>query len=364
VPAPPVSLEISTLPGLADLTLRELRARFRLGESLRRVPPRVRGSRERADAITLALPAPSLAAAHDLRTAVAIFRVLPFNVPRPKALLGDALARSWREQLQHHQKQAKTPFASLRLEGAGRESAVMQRLAESLAEAAQIPLDDDAGELLVRLRREGEGWAFLLRTTPRPLSVRAYRVCDRPGGLNASLAAALVMLADPPPGVRIVDPFSGSGTLAIEAALADSRARIDAFDLDPAACACAARNLAAAGVAARVDLRVGDARQLPLPEGGVDLMLANPPWGDTHGDRLAIEALYPDFLNEAARVLRPGGRLALATHQVTFTQGLLASDRRWRLLHERRVWHGGHHPWLALLERRGRADDRFGGKVR
>jgi tRNA (guanine6-N2)-methyltransferase len=360
----PVSLEISTLPGLADVTLRELRARFRAGEALKRVPPQVHGSRERADAITLALPAPSLAAAHDLRTAVALFRVLPFAVPRPKALLGDAVARSWREQLQQHLAQAKVPFASLRLEGAGRESAVLQRLAEQLAEAAGVPLDDAAGELLVRLRREGEGWALLLRTTPRPLSVRSYRVCDRPGGLNASLAAALLLLAAPAPGAHIVDPFSGSGTLAIEGARADPHARVDAFDLEPEACACAARNVAAAGVGARVQLRVGDARDLPLPDAGVDLMLANPPWGDTHGDRALVEALYPAFLTEAARVLRPGGRLALVTQQVTFAQGLLAEDRRWRLLHERRVWHGGHHPWVALLERRGRPDERSGGRLR
>lgn len=346
-------LEISTLPGLADITLRELRARFADGEALRRVPPRLRGTRERADAITLALPEPSLRAVHGLRSAVAIFRILPFAVPRPKALLGDALARSWREQLAHHLASAGESFRSLRLEAAGRESAVLQRLAEALAEAAGLPLDDQAGDLLVRLRREGEGWALLLRTTARPLAVRAYRVCDRPGGLNASLAAALVMLSAPALGARIIDPFAGSGTLAIEAALADRRLRIDAFDLDPEARACAARNIEAAGVGQRVTLSAGDARAWSYPDASADLVLANPPWGDAVGNRASVESLYPAMLAEAARVLRPGGRLALVTHRVALAQELVGADRRWRLAHERRVWHGGHHPWLAILERRG-----------
>lgn len=349
-----MALEIRSLPGLADLTLRELRGRFHAGEALRRQPPQLHGSHERAETITLALPEPSLPAIHGLRTAVAIYRVLPFAVPRPKALLGDALARVWGAELAAHAARAR--FASLRLEGAGRESPVLQRLAEALASAAGLPLDDANGELLVRLRREGEGWALLLRTTPKPLSVRDYRVCDRPGGLNASLAAALLLLAAPPAGwrrgARIVDPFSGSGTLAIEAALADPAARVAAFDLDPEARACAKSNLAAAGVAGRVDLAGADARSLPLADASAQLLLANPPWGDAVGDRASTEALYPAFIDEAARVLEPGGRLALVTHRVALAQTLLRADRRWRLKHERRVWHGGHHPWLAVLERR------------
>jgi hypothetical protein len=148
-----VPLEIRSLPGLADITLRELRARFHAGEALRRRPPQLHGTRERAEAIALELPAPSLPSLHRLRTAVAIYRVLPFAVRRPKALLGDALARGWASEVAAHAERAR--FASVRLEGAGRESAVMQRLAEALAAAAGLPLDDANGELDIRLRREG-----------------------------------------------------------------------------------------------------------------------------------------------------------------------------------------------------------------
>jgi tRNA (guanine6-N2)-methyltransferase len=231
----------------------------------------------------------------------------------------------------------------------------MRRLAASLAEGVGLPLDPDEGDLVVRARPEGEGWALLVRTTRRPLSARGWRVCDRPGGLNASLAAALAWLAAPPGGVVALNAFAGSGTLAIELALADPRARIDGIDLDPEAVACARRNAAAAGVEGRVRFEVGDATSWPRPDGSVDLVLADPPWGDAVGSRERNRALYPAFLAEAARSLRPGGRLAWVTHEVALTEALLRERGPWRVVHERRVWHGGHHPTVLVLERGGRA---------
>jgi tRNA (guanine6-N2)-methyltransferase len=349
--APPIDLELSTLPGLADVALAELRARFGAGSALQRHPPRLLGAASRQEAIALALPRPSLQALHELRTVSAVQRVLRYPVPRPKALLGDALLRRVRADLAAIVAGAPTPFHALRLEAAGRDSDVMQRLAQALAAGVGLPVDPEAGDLVVRVRPDGEGWALLIRTTPRPLSARPWRVCDRPGGLNAALAAALVRLAIPAAGGRAVNPFAGSGTLAIELALVDARARVEGFDLDPAAVACAERNAAAAGVAARATFAVGDATRWPHADASVAFVLADPPWGDAVGARSRNRSLYPAFLAEAARVLTPGGRLGWVTHEVDLARSVV-DPRLWRLRHERRVWHGGHHPLVQVLERR------------
>lgn len=354
--AGPVEVELACLPGLADVVVRELRARLGAGSALRRVPPRVLGPVGREDAVALHLPRPSLAALHELRTVVAVQRLLRYPVPRPKALLGDALRRRIAAELVAVVGEAGADggggFRALRLEAAGRDSEVMRRLAEALAEAVGLPVDPDEGDLVVRVRPEGGDWALLVRTTPRPLSVRPWRVCDRPGGLNASLAAGLLWLAAPPAGVFAVNPFAGSGTLAIELLLADARARAEGLDHDPEAVACARRNAEAAGLAARVRFAEGDAARWPWPDGAVDLVLADPPWGDAVGSGGANRDLYPAFLAEAARCLRPGGRLAWVTHEIALTRALLAAKGPWRPLHERRVWHGGHHPLVLVVERR------------
>jgi SAM-dependent methyltransferase len=340
--------------------VRELHARLGAGSALRRDPARVLGRPGREDAVALRVPRPSLAAVHDLRTVVAVQRVLRYPVPRPKALLGDALRRQVAADLAAAVADATAVtgagFTALRLEAAGRDSEVMRRLAAALAEAVDLPVDEEDGDLVVRARPEADGWALLVRTTPRPLTTRPWRVCDRPGGLNASLAAALGWLAAPPAGARVANPFVGSGTLAIELGLADRRARITGFDLDPEAVACARRNADAAGVAGRVELEEGDATAWRQGDASLDLVLADPPWGDAVGSRRANRALYPAFLAEAARCLRPGGRLAWVTHEIELTRDLLAGPGPWRVVHDRRVWHGGHHPWVLILERRAPRD--------
>ncbi|MDZ4235777.1 MAG: HemK2/MTQ2 family protein methyltransferase [Dietzia sp.] len=73
---------------------------------------------------------------------------------------------------------------------------------------------------------------------------------------------------------RVLDICTGSGILAIEAALKGAR-EVLAFDISPAAVACATRNAERAGV--RVDARVGtlaDARRA----GPFDVVVSNPPY--------------------------------------------------------------------------------------
>jgi SAM-dependent methyltransferase len=65
------------------------------------------------------------------------------------------------------------------------------------------------------------------------------------------------------------------------------------------------RNAAAAGVASRVEVRVGDMREMPFPDGSFDGAISS----------FAIDHLGPDdagrALREAARVLKPGGQMLI-----------------------------------------------------
>lgn len=75
-------------------------------------------------------------------------------------------------------------------------------------------------------------------------------------------------------GKKVLDICTGSGILAIETALKGAR-EVMAFDISPAAVACATRNAERAGV--RVDARVGtlaDARRA----GPFDVVVSNPPY--------------------------------------------------------------------------------------
>ncbi len=328
--------EAEVLPGLEPIATAELAKLAGVG-----------GVKPSSGAVGFCSAGP-LAALARLCTVVAVYRVLAFAVPRPKALLGDEHFRKLVAAITEVRRASGTPFRSFRLSAAGKASRVYQRLAADLSEATGLAYDPDEGDLLMRVRKGEEGWEVLLRLTPRPLSARRWRVCNRAGGLNATFAAAVWQLLSHP-GERVLNAMCGSGTLLIE------RPRRGGYllgvDIDPEALACARENLQAAGLGNEVALLQADAAALPFSAGSFDVAVADLPWGDAVGSHQANAVLYPAFLAEMARLLAPGGELAVITHEVRLFERLLAAAPAWQVKRQLKVFHGGHYPRLYLLRR-------------
>ena len=96
----------------------------------------------------------------------------------------------------------------------------------------------------------------------------------------------------------------GSGTGVHARLLAGAGARLAAVDLTPTAVDLTRRRLALHGLEA--DVREADAEQLPFPDGSFDVVWS---WGVIHHS-----AHTERVVAEIARVLRPGGRLALMVY--------------------------------------------------
>jgi 23S rRNA G2445 N2-methylase RlmL len=304
---------------------------------------------EHADGLTVRAPDP--AALSRMRLATAVYRRLHFEVPRPKALLGD---RHFRRLLAAVSDVAlRAPFQGFRFAAAGADSAVFRRLAGALQEATGLPFDAAEGDLLLRVRPApaGAGWEVLVRLTPRPLSARAWRVCNRAGGLNATLAAAMVAEAGVRPGDRFLNLMCGSGTLLVERYLAGPAAELTGLDVDAEALACARANLEAAGAAEACRLVRADVRAAPLDDGAYDVIVADLPWGDAVGSHADNRSLHPAVLATIDRLAAPGARVVLLNHELKLFRRLLAEPSPWRVEAERKVEHGGHFPHLYRLRR-------------
>lgn len=327
---PPVEIEV--LSGLADLAGAEV---ARLGGTVV----------SESDTALRVDWAGDLRALLSLRLAVAVYAVEPFDVPRPKALLGDQALRRLAKAVR--QAQAVGGHRSLRLRAAGRDTAVMQRLASALSDATGLPLDQEEGELVVRVvpaaGSVGEtvdgGWEALARLSPRPLSARRWRSANLPGALNATIAAAMVDLAGVEARHDLLNLLCGSGTLLIEAGGGVG------VDIDSDALSRARRNDPG------LSLVQADARRLPFSDDSFDRLLADLPYGHRMGSHQENEALYGAVLEEAARVARPGAVLAVITHELRRFSAALAGPGDWRVEHERRVFQKGHHPHIWVLRR-------------
>jgi ubiquinone/menaquinone biosynthesis C-methylase UbiE len=292
-----------------------------------------------------------------LRTVVAVYLVGFFPIPRPLALLGhqsfQRLLGLVRTALDLHRP---GDFATFRISAAGEDSPAFARIREELAGYTGLGFEPKNADLLLRVRRavlHPDGWEVLVRLSPRPLSVRPWRVHNMPGALNATVAAAMVEMTRPRPGDRFLNLLCGSGTLLAERLLRCPARVAVGCDVDPAALAGARANLEAAGLAGAAQLLEMDATRLRFPAGSFDVICGDLPWGQLVGSRRTNPELYAGILAEAHRVACPGGRLLLLTHEIDLMESILPSFTDcWTLEDVVRVFQGGLHPRVYVLRRR------------
>ncbi len=334
-------VELSLVPGLSARAVDEVKQVIGPLADMRAEPDAIRG-RYRGRLNDL----------FRLRSINAAFLVRDYDIPRPKALLGDAQFRDLLKQIdlvrRLHPSQA---FGSFYLSAAGSDTAVLQRLRNELAHHTGLAAADEEGDLQLRLRRapDAAGWQILLRLSPRPLSTRDWRVCNFAGALNATVAYAMARLSEPQPGEMFLNLACGSGSLLIERGLLLPASRLIGCDNDPAVLECAAANLAAASIAA--ELEHWDAGALPLPDRSIDALSADLPFGHRIGSHRENQEFYPRVLAEAARVARPGARFTLISHEIRLLEALLATNNAWQIIQVVPINLRGLHPRIFVLRR-------------
>lgn len=160
------------------------------------------------------------------------------------------------------------------------------------------------GGLSFRVTIDGERATVAVRIADRPLHRRPYRLRSTPGSLHPPVAQALVRMANPAPGERLLDPCCGSGTIPLEAP-----GTLHRLGVDSSAAALAAADVNDAAGAVR--WWRADAGELPVRTGSIDVVVSNPPWDRQvpPSGRLAHDP--GRFWAELSRVLRPGGRAVL-----------------------------------------------------
>ncbi len=263
-----------------------------------------------------------------LRTVVAVHAILASGLPRPTVLLDDGTFGRITATIGHIRSlHPAGAFRTVRLSAAGADSSVFQRFRARIGEATGLREADDASDLLLRFRRGSDGrFELSVRISPRPLSARAWRVCNLKGALNAAVASIMASLSQAKADDVYLNLASGSGTLLVERALLGPAGRLIGCDVDVEANACAARNVAAAGLD-NVELTDWDATHLPLADASVDALTVDLPFGQLVGSHAENAELYPALFAEAARVARPGAPLIAITPQVRLLERSVDSDR-------------------------------------
>jgi putative N6-adenine-specific DNA methylase/tRNA (guanine6-N2)-methyltransferase len=233
----------------------------------------------------------------------------------------------------------------------------LQRVAGAvLMERFGAPVDLRGFAVEVRVDVVAERCAVAVQLTRRELSNRYARAFAPRVALKANVAYACLRLgglgADTE---RLLDPFCGSGTLLLEAGAVLPDTALHGSDRQEQAVEGARRNLDAAGLTARADLRQAEALSLDriYPTGYFDAVVTNPPYGARLGRGIRFGPFYTDLLTQAHHLLRPGGRLVVLVRKRGAFHGALAKVGGFRIRREQMVATSGVYPVIFVLERAG-----------
>jgi len=219
----------------------------------------------------------------------------------------------------------------------------------------------------IRFMFQKDECVFLINTSGAGLHDRGYRVKNVPAPIKETMAAALVSLSFFKPGRLMADPFCGSGTIAIEAAMMarnqapglsrkfdctywenieekiwkeekaaafkainqDAEFRILASDYDSRAIKIAKRNAEEAGVDDCIEFAVKDVKNFRADE-EKGMIICNPPYGQRIGNDDEIDAIYENL--KYFMSINPTWSLFLITPDKSFEKKMgREADRRRKL---------------------------------
>ena len=211
------------------------------------------------------------------------------------------------------------------------QSVVKKAIVNSLSSAYHCKLDETGATYDIEVSLFDDEATVTLDTSGEGLHKRGYRTYLGDAPIRETLAAAMIELSVWNPDRPLIDPFCGSGTIPIEAAMIgldaapgmnrnfacerfslapkvrdvvqkeaeermkrDRTLKISGFDINPNAIKLAIKHRERAGLADKIHFQVMDMRDVKskLSHG---IIITNPPYGERLMSEAELKVLYADF---------------------------------------------------------------------
>ncbi len=229
----------------------------------------------------------------------------PRYVSNHKSILGELL----KGVLDQNPKAFKT----YRLRCAGIQTEEVQHIQEYIKDTCKLAQSEDA-DMEAYIHKPHTLWEVGVRLTPRPLSVREYKVEHIKGGINPTIAYAINSLCDLKQAQSYLNVCSGSATLLIEAAGIHKNMRLLGFDNDNKHNSQAIQNIKKAGLITSIQIKSADIFDAP-DFGMFDVITSDLPFGMQISKDEDLEKLYKAFVTYCEDKLHKEGTLAVYTSQ-------------------------------------------------
>lgn len=203
--------------------------------------------------------------------------------------------------------------------------------------AGWVPAEENAW-LEIWLTINGKTAVCGVRLSDRTMRHRTYKTDHVAASLRPTVAAAMARLAGIGPGMTVLDPMCGAGTILAESMELCEQRRIREVrylggDIDPNAVFCTGQNLGRRG---GIEPEKWDSTALPVARRTVDRIICNPPFGKQLSKPEDIPELYDNLVTEWDRVLKPGGRAVLLVAEQDALRSAIA-PHAWRPIKQMKV---------------------------
>lgn len=219
-------------------------------------------------------------------------------------------------------KNNKKDFRNFKISCAGSESPEVRGISQYIQERYDLKEKKEA-DLKMHIIKLEDVWEIGIQVTPRPLSVRDYKVVNMSGAMDPTIAYAVNSLCNLEKLNSYLNVFSGSATLLIEVAQSfPNLEKLVGFDNDKKHISLSIKNVKKAGLIKKIHIK--EANIFDKPDfGKFDAIVSDLPFGMAISKNENIEKLYETFIEYCEGKLEPKGRLALYTSEHELIESIL-----------------------------------------
>lgn len=245
----------------------------------------------------------------DLRSILRAFIIIEsynYNPPyinNHKSIIGNMISLITKED---------NSFETFKIICAGSDSLIIQSISDYIQSTYGLTESEDA-DMKIHIIKNGGIWEVGAQISPKPLSVRSYKVRDMEGAMNPTIAYAVNSLCGLESVESYLNIFSGSATLLIEAGQCYKNIKqLIGFDNNKEALSLSIKNIKEAGLIKVIKVKEADIFDKPS-FGMFDAITADLPFGMLVSKFENLETLYQSFIEYSRKTLKDEGVLVVYT---------------------------------------------------
>ncbi|MEK7501353.1 MAG: methyltransferase domain-containing protein [Patescibacteria group bacterium] len=217
-------------------------------------------------------------------------------------------------------------FKSFKITCAGSDSPEVRNIAKYVHETHGL-VEKEEADLKIHIIKTNEIWEIGIQITPRPLSVRDYKVRNMSGAMDPTVAYAVNSFCKLEKVKSYLNIFSGSATLLIEAAQCyPNLEKLVGFDNNKKHLSLAVQNIKKAGLIKTIQLKENDIFDKP-DLGKFDVITSDLPFGMSISKDEDLEKLYQCFVEYCEYALNQGGKLVVYTSEHEILKDILLESK-------------------------------------